>query len=331
MSVARLTNVPTFDDLLEEIRDFINATGDWSIHEDLTAADEGVASGGRRLVASNGDCLVGLRSTTTGAGANHLYLFDGIPPWGGSVNNDVLPGNSGIRMTDANYNTASPSGRTHNGAFAGPFPTVFLFTDDPSTYLHAAIEVTAGKFRHLCFGNMKKFGTWTGGAYYASQYWDTSASFIDQPGSNAHTVPFDSGSSGEHMWTMYYQSGLGNWRCPSAETRNGTVRSLAKGSVRGGFGHAFRNIQETPFSGFIALTPITMWTIATADAPDTTRCIGQIKDMAEVNMRNLEPGESYFIGSDEWIVFPISSKRDPSVSDDLENGGYYGFAYLVKP
>jgi hypothetical protein len=334
MPIERLTNVADFDDLLGEVRTFLNATGDWNIHRDLSTPDEGVASGGRILVVSNGDVLAGLRSTTTGVGAGRMYLFDGVPPYSGTPNLDALPNNSGIVMTDGTYNSAdTPQARVFTTAFAGPFPTAYLFTDDPSTYCHIVVEVTAGKYRHLLFGNLHKFGSWVGGGYYASHRWSTLTTEIDSPGSSFHSVPFDGalGANNGGQWTMHYEGGGFEWVAPSQGTFNGVNRRQACGSARGGFGNLFRSIQESAFSGLVALNPITVWPVTTTDTPVTTRCAGRVPDVAEINMGNFSAGESLFIGADEWIVFPMATKGLPADRLDVENSGYYGYAYLVRP
>lgn len=334
MPIERLTNVADFDDLLGEIRTFLAATGDWTIHRDLLTPDEGVASGGRILVVSNGDVLAGLRSTTTGVGAGRLYLFDGVPPYSGTPNLDALPSNSGVVMVDGTYNSASvPQARVFTTAFAGPFPTAFLFSDDPSTYCHVVVEVTAGTYRHILFGNVEKYGTWTGGGYYASHRWATGTTTIDVPSSTVHSVPFDCGTANGDpggQWTLHYEGSGFVWCAPQEISFNGVSRRLVRGSVRGGFGNLFRSIQESAFSGLVALNPVTLWPVTTTDTPVTTRCAGRVPDVAEINLRNFSPGESYFIGADEWIVFPAATKGLPAARLDVENSGYYGLAYLVR-
>ncbi len=334
MPVATLTNVPSWDDMLEEIRDFLDATGDWTMHKDLTVppAGSGVAAGGRELVVSNDLCLAGLRSTTTGDGANRMFLFDGVPPWSSS-DIDQMNDNSGIRAIDSDYesNSSSVSLRRTNPALAGPFPTAFIFTDDPSTYCHVVVEVEAGKYRHINFGNMRKFGTWTGGAYYALTRWEQLSNQIDVPAAASHSTPFDSASTGLCETTFHYDDGVTLWRAVTAVVADGVTRRQGRGSARGGFGRAFRIPTETPFSGLIALQPITFWSVTDADTPKTIRCMGQIKDIAEINIANLEPGATYSIGSDDWMVFPMAAKHNPSDRDDVENSGYYGIGYLVRP
>lgn len=333
MPIARLTNVASFDSVLTEIRNFLNGVGGWTFNINLVGATKDSAAGGTDLVMTNGDVLVGMRSTTMSAGANKLYLFDGIPPFA-SGPPDSLNDNSGVTPTSSAYSSGSLlNARTTNNAYSGPFPTVTLFTDDPSTYCHVVIEVSSGKFRHLWFGNMEKYGTWTGGAYYCFQRWATGTTDIDNPSNNGSTVPMDGATQGSAgaEWTVHYVNGADKWVAATETTLNGVQRRQARGSVRGGFGQAFRSITETPFSGFIALVPIVCWAWRTSDTPDTIRPIGRIKDVAEVNMKNLVPGESYFIGADEWVVFPVATKGLPDARNDVENSGYYGYAYKVIP
>jgi hypothetical protein len=325
MPIARLTNVTGWSDFLTELKAFLDATGDWT--SSLGASGDPDA-GGSVMTAQNGDCLAGLRSTSLGVGTGRLYLFDGIPPRAGQPP-DALPGNSGISIS--NYDKTAEDGRLSNPQFSGPFPTVTLFTDDPSTYCHCVIEVVSGRFRHLYFGNMTKFGSWTGGAYYGLTYWPQTGSQIDQPATGTGVTPFDGNLSGEKGWTFHYEDAGADWRAGDDATVGGVPRKQGLGSVRGGFGNAFRNIQETPWSGLIALNPVTLWAVENADDPETVRCMGQIPDMAELNVRHLAPGESYFIGADEWVVFPLVRKADPTESADLENTGYFGMAFLVRP
>jgi len=323
---SKLTNVANFDALLGEIRAFVNGAGGWTIHQDLITPDEGTAAGGRQLVVSKGDVLAGMRSTTTGNGANRFYLFDGIPPWSSS-NLDSMPGNSGIRYSDAVITSTTQPAARHLQQFAGPFPTVHLFTDNPSTYVHVVVEITSGVYKHLLFGPLQKYGVWVGGGYYACTSWSTNVNFIDSPSSTTHHVPFDNVGLGEENWTVHYVNGSDNWITPTENVLNGVQRRMGRGSFRGGFGQSFANIPETSFSGFVGLAPVHVQAVRQSDTPDTTRLVGKVPDFRAVNIQNLFPGNSYFIGADEWVVFPLVAKNG---AVDQFNSGTAGCAYLKR-
>jgi len=339
MPVARLTNVTSYDSLLQEIRDFLNATGDWTIHEDMvvpTTPAIGYTAGGHKLTMSNGDVLTTLRSTTTTSGANRLMLFAGSGTWTTAVDDFDLPGSDGCVLVAGDYTSTNTPPCKHCQQFAGPFPRAWIFTDDPSTYCHVAIEVVAGRYRHMHFGNIEKFGTWTGGAYYETQWWSQSVTYIDSPHSNTHYIPFDawesSGPSVSNRGTIHFDyDSTYYWGRSGGGTLNGVASLNMPGSCRGGMGMAFRAPRETLFSALTALIPITKWYKRTSDTPDTTRCVGRIKDIAWTNIANFTPGESYYIGSDEWILIPATRKQDPTLFNDLENSGWYAYAYKVIP
>jgi hypothetical protein len=330
MPHIHLTNVASFHVLLGEIRDALVATGDWTIHQNMITPDEGAAAGGAQLVASNGDVLVGLRSTTTGSGANRLYMFDGIPPFSGTL--DTMNGNSGIRYTDAEIVSAAQPGARHLQKWVGPFPNAHIFTNDPSTYLHVAVEIATGIWKHMMFGNIIKFGTWTGGGYYAAQTWSEAENQINNPGSNGHLFPFDNSFSSAlaAQWTLHYQDGgVANWITPgSPYTLNSVSRQSARGGFRGGTGAIFKAYRESPFSGRIPLAPVLIQRVRTEDNPDTIRWVGQVPDIRMLNITNLAPGESMMIGADEYIAFPLVAKN--GVGTTNFNSGTEGIAYLVK-
>jgi hypothetical protein len=43
--------------------------------------------------------------------------------------------------------------------------------------------------------------------------------------------------------------------------------------------------------------------------PEKWVILGEIPDMAIVNMKNLNPGDEIIIGSDTWVVFPWVRKQ----------------------
>lgn len=338
MAYQLLTNVADMDALLGYIRDFLDDTGDWTIVQDMVTPDEDGPTStpeqianlahGSQLVVSNGDCLAGLRSTTGGLGKDRLYLFDGIAPYS-SGTLDSMNGNSGNRYEGNGITQLNLFMRGFQ-AHAGPFPKAHLFTNDPSTYIHIVVEVSAGVFKHMSFGNLIKFGTWTGGGYYCGHWWDTSDTYIDEV-SGQHHVPFDnySGPGGQSLWTVHYENGSDKWICLQEQDNvnsTGVNRKRGRCTMRGGFGRMFKNIKESSFSGLIPLGPILFQAVRVTDDPDTTRIIAQAPDVRNVNITNLAPGATITIGSDTWMCFPMTAKNG---ANNQYNSKVAGYAYKL--
>jgi hypothetical protein len=335
MSYTKLTNVADVDSLLGSLRTFLSGDG-WGILQDLISPgsgspNEGSSAGGRKLVVTKGDCLAGIRSAVTGTGGGRLYLFDGIPDTSPIVPGsylDQLPGNSGIRVSNSEYTTTTVSARCWNAA-AGPFPNVWFFSNAAETSCHVVAEVSSGVFHHMLFGVAEKFGTWTGGGYYACTQWDQTATFINSPASNNHQGIFDSatGAGASAGWTLHCESGNSpnvRWMAPSGTDLASVAREAGRGNGRGGLGGVFANIDQTPFSGVIGLAPILLLRQTAADDPDTFHLVARIPDVRLVNMTNLVPGQEYILGSDTWTCFPLRAKNGASGQN---SSGVYGLAY----
>jgi len=342
MAYTNLTNVADYDTLLGSLRTFLNTAG-WTLRHDLTtpiAGSPGEGSTGRKLTVQKGDCLAGLRSVTT-TNANRLFLFDGIPesasplPSLASVQADHLNSNSGIRVTNAQYNQLNEfTSARYLQIQAGPFPNVYFFTDSPSTYCHVVVEVTDGVYSHMMFGNLQKYGTWTGGGYYACSRWGTDVVSIDSPTSTTHVVPFGTTATGSvgSEWTLHYESpGSPNTKWVSgnitAYTHGSVKRAGGRANARGGFPEPFRNLGQTPFSGVIALSPATLL-VTNLTTPTSYTILGRVPDLRLVNITELVPAEEYILGADTWKVFPYRAKNGGT---DLPNSGVYGFAYKKIP
>lgn len=338
MTYQKVTNVANYDAMLGLLSTFIGGLTGWTITNNLGAATVDVAgasaANGRVLIAGKGDCLVGLRSTVSGPGANRLYLFDGVAPFA-SGNEGNLNGNSGLGSLYIGSSVVNNGGVSSRGLqqFVGPYPTLYLFSNATADYVHCVLEVQTGVFLHLHFGNLIHFGTWTGGGYYSCTVWNlgdnTQGNPISIPGSNSHTAPFDNQPTFVFDWTVHYEQGADHWIAPSGDTtQGGVIRRQGRGSVRGGFGRAFKNITESLFSGLIPLAPILIGKVQQADTPPTIRFIGEVPDFRMINMTNLAPADEFSIGSDTWKVFPLSSKNGAVHS---VNSGVAGFAYKKIP
>jgi hypothetical protein len=343
----KVTNVASMDAWLGLLSTFIGTVTGWTKINDLAASTAAVMgdpptgsnpdnrSTGRQLIATKGDCVAGLRSVTGGPGANRLYLFDGFGSVGSPTDSSFCPGNSGGGQI-SRFNFDSGSGAAWRGfdGLAGPFPTAYFFSDPAKTYVHCVLEIATGIFRHLTFGVLEKFGTWTGGGFYSGYFWNTgglgnptSGGVINSPSSSAHLIPFDNAQSGNngYAWTVHYENGADKWIANTGDTTFGTiVRRSGRASVRGGINRMFMHYPESFFSGLIPLAPIMVGAVRQTDNPNTIRYIGRVPDLRMIDITNLSPADEFAIGSDTWKVFPYAAKNGGT---GQYNSGVAGYAY----
>lgn len=343
MSYTNVTNVTNMDAVLGYISTFLGTIG-WTITSNLTAPAVDGSAGptqalGRIIIARKGDCLATLRSTTQGAGANRLYLLGAYGAYTSGTEGS-LPTNDGLNTSGLYTNGVSSTLILSGGAAVrgfqqtvGPFPNLYLFSDAGGNYVHIVLEVSAGVYRHMHFGVLTKFGTWTGGAYFSGTIWSQVNPAISSAGSSSHDVPFDnklgSSLSPGLCWTVHYENGSDKWIGNANDGLTGGVqRREGRGSVRGGFPTMFKNQQESFFSGLIALGPVIVSAVRESDNPVTTRWIGQVPDFRLINMTNLTPAQEFGIGADTWKVFPMCAKNGLAGQN---SSGVSGFAYKKIP
>lgn len=332
MAYSNVTALANMDAVLNSLTTFLSGLTGWTMQTSMATPSVGATSGGHDTIASNGTTMVGLRSTTNGPGANKLMLFSGLGAYSsgieGSLNGDD---GSGASYTTTNVN----NGTIFRGfqSLIGPFPNLYMFSNAAGDYCHVVLEWSAGKFRHMAFGKVIKFGTWPGGngSYFAGSFWNQqglgSNGSINQPTDANHALPFDNhvcNTSALLDWTLNYSNGTDSWIGPN-EGLFGTVQHRqGRGSMRGGANRVFKNIQESLFTGLIPLAPIVLGAVKLSDTPTTVRIVGQVPDMRMVNINHLTPAQEFSIGSDTWKVFPFASK---GTTLGQESSAFAGIAY----
>lgn len=224
----------------------------------------------------------------------------------------------------------------------GPFTSYHFFADDvaPRDYIHCVVQPEPGLFRHFGFGTLEKFGNnWVGGEYVYGHRQDSSTSA--NPTSTNHTTLLD-GRCGSGLRlsaaTMRIASGLENqspavWSVAaevvSASLLNdtaGNVRRQLHGGYRAGMtARGFGQVIGQGSSGYVGFYPIT----AFHRDPNNARVqyLGHMSDVAAFNTRNFAAEEEIVIGSDTWVLFPMSSK---TVANVVNRSLYSGIAYLKR-
>lgn len=343
MPYSTVTNVTNYSALLGYLATFISGLSGWTIDLNLTTPTVDSltpptppAVGGKVLAAHNtAGVNFCLRSTDTGNGANCLYLFDAYGTTPFTADGPVATGSGRQAALGYTSNSVTSANATVRGfqQLVGPYPSLFMFSDDAGDYVHIVLEWQSGKFRHLHLGSLKRYGTWTGGQYYAPMFWNqgglntpNNPNPISYASSNAHELPWDNGNNGAQGWSVHYPSPTGDsWIGGSSDsTYGGVMNRAAYASLRGGFNRAFKNIIQSSFSGLVPLAPIIVGAVRSTDSPNTIRFIGEVPDVRMVNMTNLSDLQEFAIGTDTWKVFSVASKNGAA---GQENSGVMGFAY----
>lgn len=236
--------------------------------------------------------------------------------------------------------TGSPwtSGRHVNLESVGPFTAYHFFTDAAGTYVHVAIEVDSGRWRHFGFGTLDKANDFTGGEYAYGHVWSQSVAQIDDPRNVSNYFHLDMGASATHAATVHAeglpdQGGSDKWLvcfggtpATAGTDRGGADRFPCVGTARGGlWTHSLAWIRGTALNVFIPLIPIEVMYRNTSTVPDTAFFLGRVPDTAIVNMNNFNDGDEFTIGSDTWKVFPWVRKQFNQ--DNTEESWNAGIAY----
>lgn len=212
----------------------------------------------------------------------------------------------------------------------GPFASYFFFEQDADPhYVHVVVQTSTGIYRHFGWGEIDKFGTWTGGEYaYGHAHFFAGAK---QSGNSTLLDGLFTGTSQArraatiHMEGLPGQGGSEKWGqiwdrtdIASPDDSGSNAKARVKGGYKGGLiTRAFGNVGPAgSTSGFIPQYPISVWHRNGSDI----LLLGWMPDVRGMNMRNFAPEQEIVIGSDTWVVFPESQKSS-SGNDRTENAG----------
>lgn len=224
----------------------------------------------------------------------------------------------------------------------GPYPSYHFFADDVANdYIHVVAEAVTGTFRHFGFGILDKFGNnWTGGEYVYGHYNDnaTNATQVD-PNTQVLLDALGVSSSdilraatlkigglaniGSAVWGVSAQNVSASLLTDTA----GNVRRQIHGGFRGGFeARGFGNPVGNFSTGYVPLQQISAY----YRDPSNPRVylLGYLPAVAAVNVRNFSPAQEVTVGTDDWLIFPLSIKTTAAVAGRTANAG---IAYKKVP
>lgn len=233
----------------------------------------------------------------------------------------------------AQFGVAGPWTKYHFFAYEGANPAVYV-----------VVEESPGIFRHAFgFGNAIKYNDYTGGEFAYGCYWSQNANDIDVPSAQWHALLLDgcNSASQELLGGTMHVEGMPNgpashkWGVFVNDTvasndGDGNRRVILFGASRGGpWVRELSWMRSSQLNSYKILMPITIWYRDTLDTPDEVIPLGEMPNVAMVNMANFSPGEEITVGSDTWMVFPwVRKQRLDAGTEESRHGGY---AYKKVP
>lgn len=248
-----------------------------------------------------------------------------------------------VLPTVANFTTMSAGQRNFSrsdlyGNYNGAFTGYYFFTDGVS--VNMALEVNPNVFTHLSFGNVTKYGTWTGGEYVSGVYCDYFYSTTSEWRWGSSTGPYFSGG----IETTNYEGAVrhipgaayGDYRdyagVRSTQTDNQCARFVMPVNVtdpvstldqRSMIGRLLRDTPSTYnqraclFPTYLRLwnPTLSLWHLA-----------GHVDNVRVLNMELIDPKELVDV---DWMVFPQIAKFGDISSNAVS--GSLGVAYKRIP
>ena len=229
---------------------------------------------------------------------------------------------------------------------AGPWTKYHFFAYEDTACVYVVVEESPGVFRHpLGFGNIDKLNDWTGGEFAYGAFWNSSTTYIDVPNSGNHVMLLDGSSSAtyELVSATMHLEGMPNgpashkWGVFTGDTSlqndgDGNGRCILWGGSRGGpWVRELSWMHSTHLSSLKVLIPITVAYRDTTDTPDEIIFLGQMHNVAVVNLSEFNVGDEITVGADTWIVFPWARKLYVSGGSSTDESRNAGWAYKKVP
>lgn len=309
------------EDLLDKLFTFASTNG-WTVQESTT---------GTRAHLSKNNVYIGFYYTSSFI---KLYPARGYTS---STEPDAQP--------NVAYNDTLSSSSTGCivTQITGPYNAYYFFEDE--VYLHVVILVS-DYYRHFGFGVGVQSGSFNGGEYFYSHEINQSA-IIDIPTATSHAYPL----TGVYTNTYHLYGGTFVYgrKATSPETAlSGATEANTKWfnsqtsaaalndsdgdkfgllNISGTISNQFANelsVGSSNLNGFSPLAPIDIYIRKTTDTPDSVYPLISIPDLRAVNIKAFTDAQEITIGSDTWVVFPLTKR---GINTGYESCGNHGLAY----
>jgi hypothetical protein len=323
------TSAADFNAMLTAVRNFLSANG-WTVFSD------GIAGTSTLIMQNSTGHKYRLNRTTNNQTDFYTGAFVDV-----LLNISWDRGNTG--GTPGVWSTV-----TTTNDMAGPFPNLWLFTDEAATFCYIVAQTAPVRYSHSGFGEIDPKGLHESRIDFASGlYWYFWSNSAEYEANNNQGNPFNYLPNGNHRidltdgtaWIgipdglldpgLFFTDGptmSQPWKLNDREYVKSTgVNNTAY------WADYFCNITNKPFAGGIILSPLPV--AANPASQDVMAIVGEYPQIALVNMQGLSPGQTLTLADDEWLVFPwkqfgtAEAMKYGSNPLPQPNSWRYGFAY----
>lgn len=224
-------------------------------------------------------------------------------------------------------------------------------------YIHLVVEETPGRFRHLSFGFVNKYGEFSGGQYLTSgNPYESGTTTPYNFNTGNHFVPFGAnGFSSSRAslatyaqaitavradidgWTVGWRAiSYGYWDTANLDCigpggyanvvngRAGYVVYSTQVSMHSLFSDLAYHCSPQSYNGLAPMMPCYVGVNRTPYV-GTWTLLGEFPDVRFLNISNFNPGDELILGTDVWKVFPLWNKAYTLGAEPISYD--YGVAY----
>lgn len=303
------TTAASVEDLLNQIAVAAFAEG-WTVHRNVLDGD--------------------LRTVTLQKSGDYIHL------WNTSTSNFYVRASADYDSLEAPDDQPDVSvSRALCNCGTGPFGEVFFFAEDsPAEHFYTVINMDGTHYRHMAFGELVKYGTFTGGTFFDALNYDSGD--VTSNGS-----PLDSDHHQMFSCSSNTNTNAGGVRCDVDGNTNyfapfTNPNDAAGPAATGGMGQESNSNTANWGDGFRTQSgffnrSINSWTGRTpmqhiqirVERPDNFYSpLGEVPNMRYINMTRFVAGQEFSLGSDTWKVFPWVKQGAP-----VPHSGQHAFAY----
>jgi len=327
------------EDFFGNLLAYVGTLSGWTVDETITTVDSG-----RQCAVSKGNLYVQWRWDVSSPNTVAMYQSTGFAS---STRAGTQAGDSGNGYNSNNDTDENDlkSDRCIDEMGNAAYPSYYFYTDSSATYVHVAVEITAGDFRHFGFGNLEKFGDWdtgSGGEYVYGHVGTTStdatADGISFLLDGSLQDPAQAGDGATMRLSGLPDQGTEVYGCvwgdKDQDTSDGTDtagndRLKVIGGARGGpLAYGFGWAPPESSTGLSLFQPIACFYKNDVPAVPRVYLLGFQPDTRMVHLKYLAAKDTVTLGAQTWRVFPMVRRVDGLAAGDT---GFIGVAYLTNP